>query len=224
MTGAAPHSPRIVKGGIVVVDPGTLAVGRVFSLQYNPDSISRQLQVHGAGDGGDRGTEPMRLTAAPTETIRVEVELDATDALGATTDPAHARAVQEGIRPALAALETLVYPPYAELERGRRLAERGAFEILPAEAPMTLFVWSSARIVPVRITELSIVEEAFDVELHPIRAKVSLGMRTLSPNDLGYGHPGAAIFGAFHKKLEQIARRMPSGVLGTLGIHGVGTR
>ena len=43
-----------------------------------------------------------------------------------------------------------------------------------------LFVWSASRIVPVRLTDFSITEEAFDPNLNPLRAKVTLGLRVLS--------------------------------------------
>ena len=62
------------------------------------------------------------------------------------------------------------------------------------ETPLTLFVWSKNRIVPVRITDFSITEEAFDTVLNPIRAKISLGMRVLSVDDLGFQHKGGALF------------------------------
>jgi hypothetical protein len=42
------------------------------------------------------------------------------------------------------------------------------------QAPLALFVWSQHRILPVRVTDFSITEEAFDPALNPIRAKVSL--------------------------------------------------
>ena len=45
--------------------------------------------------------------------------------------------------------------------------------------------WSRHRIVPVRLTELSIVEEAFDTRLNPIRAKVSLSLRVLGVHESG---------------------------------------
>ena len=51
-------------------------------------------------------------------------------------------------------------------------------------APLTLFVWGPQRVLPVRLTELSVTEEAFDPQLNPIRAKVSLGLRVLTYNDL----------------------------------------
>ena len=55
------------------------------------------------------------------------------------------------------------------------MANAGTLEIIPLEQPLTLFVWSKSRVVPVRLTEFSITEEAFDPNLNPIRAKVSLG-------------------------------------------------
>ena len=42
-------TPRLLKGGIVLIDPETAAVQRVIALQYNPDTLTRTLQVQGAG-------------------------------------------------------------------------------------------------------------------------------------------------------------------------------
>ena len=84
-----------------------------------------------------------------------------------------------GIFPELSALESLISPTSAQLADVDRLLMAGAVEIAPMEAPLAVFVWSAQRIAPVRVTEFSITEEAFDVNLNPIRAKVSLGMRTL---------------------------------------------
>ena len=50
------------------------------------------------------------------------------------------------------------------------------------DAPLTLFVWSKSRIVPVKITEFSVTEEMFDSNLNPIRARISLGLRVLTDN------------------------------------------
>jgi hypothetical protein len=38
-----PNSPRLLKGGIVLIDPDTSAVVRVIALQYNPDTLTRTL-------------------------------------------------------------------------------------------------------------------------------------------------------------------------------------
>ena len=77
-------------------------------------------------------------------------------------------------------METLVHPTSAQLSSQDALAAAGTLEIAPIETPLALFIWSRNRIVPVRVTELSITEEAFDPNLNPIRAKVSLTLRALS--------------------------------------------
>src|SRR5258708_18395367 len=78
------------------------------------------------------------------------------------------------------------------------MANAGTLEIIPLEQPLTLFVWSASRVIPVRLTEFSITEEAFDPNLNPIRAKVSLGMRVLSEDDLGFDPPGGRMFMSNH--------------------------
>jgi hypothetical protein len=48
------NSPRLLKAGLVLLDPETSAVRRVITLQYNPDSLSRTLQAQGMAEGGER--------------------------------------------------------------------------------------------------------------------------------------------------------------------------
>src|SRR6266516_3897496 len=103
-------------------------------------------------------------------------------------------AVEFGIHPQLAALETIVYPSSIHLLRNNSMAHAGMLEILPMMSAPPLFIWSKTRIVPVRITDFSITEEAFDPSLNPIRAKVSLGMRVLSVTDLGFDNKGGSLF------------------------------
>ena len=79
------------------------------------------------------------------------------------------------------------------------------------ETPLMLFVWSKNRIVPVRLTEFSITEEAHDTLLNPIRAKVSLGMRILNYNDFPISHPGYAMF-LVHQGVKEVMS-----VIGSVG-------
>src|ERR1044071_1190056 len=210
-----PGSPRLVKGGIVVFDAETSAVVRVIPLQYNPDSLSRSFQIKGVSEAGDR-SDALRLTGPPVETLKIEAEIDATDQLEFPDQ--NRTTVEVGIHPQLAALETLVYPTSGQIQANDRLAHLCTIDIAPAEAPMTLFVWSKNRIIPVRLTELSVTEEAFDPSLNPIRAKVSLGMRVLSVNDLASGHKGASIFMAYLQQKERLAARAKGGQLSALDI------
>lgn len=208
-------SPRLIKGGIVQVDPQSLAVRTVVALQYNPDSVSRTLQPS-TDDGRDRG-QAVRFKGPPLETIRLEAEIDATDQL----DRNDRTAAQYGIAPQLARLETLVSPPVAQLRTARELADQGELEIVPPEAPLTLWVWSKSRIVPVRLTELSLAEEAFDERLNPIRVRVTLAMRVLALDDLGVDHPGSGLFLRYQQFKEDLAGRAPRADFSQLGIGGI---
>src|SRR5215207_5046373 len=100
-----PGSPRLIKGGIVLIDPITSKVVRVIALQYNPDTLTRTLQpktIPTASEGGDR-TEAMRLKGPPVETIKLDAEIDATDQLELGIPPA----TEVGLHPQLAALELI---------------------------------------------------------------------------------------------------------------------
>jgi hypothetical protein len=154
------------------------------------------------------------------ETLKLEAEIDAADPIELDRQKG-ASSESLGIQPHLSALEALVNPTAAELTSSNELASRGTIEIAPAEAPLTLFVWSRQRIVPVRITEFSITEEAFDPDLNPIRAKVSLGMRVLSVNDVGFSHKAGTLFLGYLRTKEQLANKAPGGQLGALGLGSI---
>jgi hypothetical protein len=211
-----PNSPRLLKGGLVLVDPGSQSPQRIIVLQYNPDTMTRTLAPQAVGvEGGDR-TMALRLKAPPTETIKLDAEIDATDQLEfPDLNPA---AVESGIHRELAALETLLYPPSERLVANNTLANLGTLEIAPVEAPLTLFVWGKLRIVAVRVTDVSIMEEAYDSVLNPIRAKVSLGLRVLNVNDLGFDHRGGSIFMAYLQAKERLAASVRAGGLSELGL------
>jgi len=215
-----PNSPRVLKAGLVLVDPKSGAIGRIISLQYNPDSLSRsfEVQAHG-GDAADRSSA-LRLKGPAIESYKLEAVLDAADQL--EHPEAHETAVQHGIQPQLASLELLIHPTSAQLLASHALADSGALEIAPIETPLAVFVWSKSRVVPVRITELSITEEAFDPALNPVRAKVSLGLRVLSVTDLGFAHRGGSLFMSYLQAREQLARKVAAGDLAAFGIGGIG--
>jgi len=216
---AFPNSPKLIKGGLVLLDPDTGVVLRVIALQYNPETLNRGLQIRGTtGESGDRA-EALRLTGPPSETIKIDVEIDATDQLEFPEQ--HAATAELGIHPQLAVLETIVYPDSAHLQANKALASAGMLEIAPAQAPLTLFVWSRNRVLPVRLTDFSIVEEAFDPQLNPIRAKVSLGMRVLTVNDLPFDHKGSSLFMAYHQQKENLARRSQGAALNVLGLSRI---
>jgi hypothetical protein len=215
-----PNSPRLVKGGIVTMDPDTTAIKGVIALQYNPDSLTRSLQIQ-AMPGGQEGVrvDVLRLRGPAVETIKLEAELDATDQLEFPKQ--FPKAVQYGLLPQLSQLEMLINPSVQTLQADDARANAGTLEIIPLEQPLTLFVWSRSRVVPVRLTEFSITEEAFDPQLNPIRAKVSLGLRVLSIDDLGFSHPGGRMFMTYLGNKEQLASQAANVAISVLGLGGL---
>lgn len=213
-----PGSPRTLKGGFVLMDADGKAVLRTVAFQYNPDSLSRTLTPRGAKiDAGDR-LEGLRLVGPPIETIKIEIEIDATDRL--EHPGSNADTVANGIAAELAELETIISPAPDDIAAADGLARSGALEVLPLPSPLVLLALGRNRLIPVRITEFSIVEEAFDTQLNPIRARVSLGMRALSIDDLAFGSKGAELFMVAARRRDRMAKRRPPNMQ-ALGLTGV---
>ncbi|MFI6879966.1 hypothetical protein ACIBL6_41645 [Streptomyces sp. NPDC050400] len=214
--------PKPIRSGIVLMDPERGTPQRIIVLQFNPDTLERSLAPQTAGAGGDSGgggsgngdrNEALRLKGPAQETWKFTAEIDATDQLEI--------AAPDGIHPQLATLEMLVQPSTAQLREASRLAKNGTIEISPIEMPLTLFTWGSKRVMPVRLTELSINESAFDVNLNPIRASLSIGLKVLSVSDLPAGHLGADLYMAHLAQKERLASAARRGSLGALGLNGV---
>jgi len=183
-----PGSPRLLKGALIGIDPMN-PLASVVVFQYNPDTMTRRLEPRTAGGDAEHG-EAFRLSGPPKETITVSVEIDATDQLEA----ANPLALASGVSPTLAALEMMLYPKSAVVIANMAASAIGTVEIIPAEGPMILFVWGATRVLPVRLTGLTITEEAYDTLLNPTRAKAELALAVLSYNDLKIASPGNALF------------------------------
>ena len=208
----APISPRVLKGALIGLDPLN-PVASVIVFQYNPDTMTRRLEARAVSQEGDRG-EAFRLTGAPKETITLSVEVDAADQL----EKADPLAVVSGLHPALAALESMLYPKSVTVIANDILSAIGTIEVIPAEAPMTLFVWGPARVLPVRLTSFSITEEAYDILLNPIRAKVELSLSVLSYQDLSLLSPARAMFLTHHIAKEILATTNVANSAANIGV------
>jgi len=187
MTGYS-RSPKLLKGAIVAFDL-PVPVPRVIPFQINPESMSRTLEARSIENEG-ASSDNFRLSGAPNETIKVECVMDATDGL----EKGDGLTEELGLHPQLAALETLIYPKSPTVIANTVLLNAGTIEIVPMQGPFTIFIWGAKRILPVRISGMSITEETFDPHLNPIRAKISLDMKVLSYSDLQQTHPGYGLF------------------------------
>lgn len=218
-----PGSPKLLKGAIVGVDLFNPLASLVL-FQYNPDTLTRTLsawttqpQTPGPQTRAVRG-EAMRLAGPPAETVSLEVEIDAADQL----ETADAVATTMGVYPALSSLEMLLYPKAARMIANEVLARLGVIEVIPPEAPLTLFVWGPKRVLPVRLTGFSITEQFFDAHLNPIRASVNLSLQVLNYQDLGLASVGGALFMAHQISKEAMATVGGIGNLSSLGSSSLG--
>ena len=121
MANGSPISPRLVRAGIVTMDPNTSAVQSIIALQYNPDTLTRTLQIQ-AVKGGEDGVrvDALRLRGPAVETIKLEAEMDASDQLELPSQ--NPLTVQYGLQPQLAQLEMLVNPTVETLEADKHAA------------------------------------------------------------------------------------------------------
>lgn len=211
-----PGSPRLLKGAIVAMDPFN-PLASVIVFQYNPDTLTRTLQARTAGSDNAATGALLRLTGPPQESIKCNLEIDAVDQLEQAKFPA----TQMGISPALASLEMLLYPKSALTIANEVLARLGIIEVIPPEAPLTLFAWGAKRVLPVRITGMTITEEAFDPSLNPILAKVSLDLKVLSYHDLGLLSVGGTLFMA-HQVMKEVMATIGSvgAIAGSISASG----
>jgi len=188
-----PGSLKLVKAGFVQLDATTGAVQRIIVFQYNPETLARRLE------GVDPATPPPPSPGAPPsprETVSFTLAFDAADAL----DQGDPVSQQYGILPILSALELLLYL---------------------GSTSLTVWVSGAQRVMPVRITEVQITEQAFDATLNPIRAQVAVTLLILKDDDLAKGSHGRALWDAHFTRLQQLVNSMPAGSLSTLGLTGI---
>jgi hypothetical protein len=202
-----PDSPRVLKGAIISVGV-TNPVPTIIAFQYNPDTLSRTLEPRTvkSQDGAGRA-EAMRLAGAPKESLSCSIELDGTE-----NSPL-------GVAPQISTLELLLYPPSAVTIAKAVMAVTGIITVIDPPAPLTLFAFGPYRVVPVRLSNMTITEEAFNPQLTPIRAKVDLKMDVLSTYDLPIASVGYALALAHQVAgIEALGRLNTLASLGDLGV------
>jgi hypothetical protein len=208
----SPLRPNLFKGALAVYPtqtPGSQP-SAVIVFQFNPDTMKRTLAHRAApapaeGKSGASKEDVLRVAGPPLETINMTVDMHASDQL---EDPDQNGVVAEnGLHPALATLELLMYPPTLNSQAIEAQAAQGVVQVSPADLPLVLLVWGKSRVVPVKITSFSISEEAFDTRLNPIAAKVDLGMQVLTDMEFTDSSIGRDAFIAYQKSKESLAQQ-----------------
>ena len=199
------RSPKLLKGALIEFSERFIGpIPNVIVFQYNPETMTRTLEVWSQNGGGDSSASNDTSHTAqpfdPPETFTLALELDAADAL--ENPAAHPVAFISGVADRIAAMEMLLYPQGDSLlggllgsvsisvggagasVGGAAGAAAGAVQPVPrGTVPVVLFVWGPGRIVPVRLTSFTVEEQAYSPLLYPIRAKVNMGLKILTPKD-----------------------------------------
>lgn len=182
--GDFPGRPKVTKGALLVFGATLPVPTQVIVFPLNPDSVNRQFNLgQGAAAKAPPGSaETVTPATAPIETLSVSLALDAADQLEHPS--ANPVTVVSGLLPVLSAIEQLLYPSTVLEKLRSALAQVGLSTITPAIQPWTVFVWGAGRIVPVKVSGLTITEQAFDPRLNPITAKADLQLTLLTANDV----------------------------------------
>jgi hypothetical protein len=182
--------PHYLRGAFAAYQPEALLQDppQLIPFRFNPEKLERTLDVgSGRGDGGvevagasmEARKGHSRKADAPsgslTESFSVHLLFD--------FDDRHASMKLLppglGIAPEIAALELLVHPVETEVPHG------SGVPVPRVARPTVLFIWGRMRVLPVRITSLTINELLFNAELNPTRAEAHVGLEVVPETNDG---------------------------------------
>jgi hypothetical protein len=184
----APFSGSIglLKGALVHLGaPG--GTPSIIAFPINPESLSRTLLPVATQGAGILGVSD---PANPAQTIALTLPMS-----DLTVQPPAGTVSATSVKSVLAALELLMYPESN------------------AAGSLTLFVWGPNRIIPVRVTALSIKEEMFDPQLSPIQATVEVTL-TVATADV----PGSSYLLDYIAALNSLAATARTSLTTPLGV------
>lgn len=175
------RSPKLLKGALVKLEEGFLGpIPNVIVFQYNPENLARQFSSSSKGKEEKKDEKAATTTTEPfdpEESFSIKLELDATDAL--ESPEKNPVAAISGVADRIAAIEMLLYPAGKLPGIPTNLPGQNPEPVPKNKVPIVLFIWGPGRVIPVRITSLSIDEQAFSPTLFPIRATATLGLKVL---------------------------------------------
>jgi hypothetical protein len=196
MSSKDPMSSRVLQKGALIIEKikdrkenDNLTYPLTIEFQFNPDSLKRTLKMVAAqeppgqqGGGGGAGAAALvgggataSNRAADPRDLKSDSNRGESISITAFFDGKEDY-FKGDLLPVLSVLEKLLEP----VETNQ--SETKAAHVNPPKVlPLVFFWWGERRILPVKITQLSISETEFTPELAPIRAEVSLEMELLIP-------------------------------------------
>jgi len=204
----------LLKGALVEFMPTFLVpLPNVIVFQYNPESLTHTWTQpeaappppphagRSAADGAPTQNNPMAVKGMPGESFSFTIAMDANDEIADGSAATAAIAEVSGVYSRLAALEMLLYPSTggtggllgavsAAAASALTGAQSGTTTAVPASTmPVVLFIWGPGRIVPVRVTGLTITEKLYNETLSPTHAEAQVSLRVLTPAELNAVKP-----------------------------------
>lgn len=181
---------RLIKGVFVEIQSQIFGQKpNIVPFQFNPDSLTRTISMRSSYDyeSGEEGMQgrtgtsrDLKVAFMPAESISMTLRLDATDKL----NEGNLIAKTTGIQPALSALELMMYPrTEPTLQSLPTQGKKHLYDPLRL-LPFILFIMGPLRVLPVKISSITITEQEFDTKLNPIRADVQLSLEVLTSDDL----------------------------------------
>ena len=175
-----------------------LPIPNVIIFQYNPETMTHSWTPATTNPGTPGSpSNPLAITGDPQESFSFTLAMDATDMIADGDAVETALATASGVYTRLAALEMLLFPTAppggglvgtVSAALGLGGAPSGPTRQIPAaQLPTVLFVWGPGRIVPVRVTGLTITERLYDAALlNPTHAEAQIQMRVLTQQELAF--------------------------------------
>lgn len=199
---------KYLKGAFIQMMPTILIpLPNVIIFQYNPETMTHTW-TPAARDttttpGGGQ-PNPLAVKGLPGESFSFTLAMDANDMIADGSPIAVGLATASGIYSRLAALEMLLYPTgafaggsllgavSAPASTGAPAPSIGGSTSAPVDRsvpqstlPTVLFVWGPGRILPVRVTTLTITEKLYDaILLNPTHAEAQIGLTVLTPDEV----------------------------------------
>ncbi len=218
---------KFIKGALVEFMPTFLIpLPNVVIFQFNPETMQHTWTPPPPAGGSN----PLAVKGMPGESFSFAIAMDAKDMIADGGPVGKALAEVSGVYSRLAALEMLQYPTGAfgggllgsvsvSIGAGgisASAAAGGVTRSVPeSQVPTVLFVWGPGRIVPVRVTSLSITETLYDTLLNPTHAEARLELRVLTPDEL------AAVTGPL-KDVAKVAYKYSQGLRQALAVANLG--
>lgn len=187
----------MLKGALVSFSPTflPLPIPNVIIFQYNPETMTHTwAQPEAASSSGTETSNPLAVQGMPGEEFSFTIAMNSDEEIADSTLTS-GLAKLSGLYSRLAALEMLLYPTgtsnalvgavTAAIGSALGGGSSGPTRTVPQSViPVTLFIWGPGRIVPVRLTTLTVTEKLYDSALNPTYAEAQVSLRVLTPAEL----------------------------------------